>query len=146
MIFANLAPNDLFYSQEFQWLSVFKSFLIDDIDGSEASETIVFALEGKEYSIDLNAKHANQLRDAFAPFVQHASPRKRRATAAAAKSGPAPAEIRAWAQEMGHGCLPGGGSQRTCARPTKRRTERPSFDLYTPRGIMTVKRDRACPA
>jgi len=75
--------------------------LIDDIDGSEASETIVFALEGKEYSIDLNAKHATQLRDALAPYVQHASPRKRRATPAA-KSGPSPAEIRAWAQQMGH--------------------------------------------
>lgn len=75
--------------------------LIDDIDGSEASETIAFSLEGKEYSIDLNAKNANQLRDAFAPYIQHASPRKRRASAAA-KSGPTPAEIRAWAQEMGH--------------------------------------------
>lgn len=43
--------------------------LEDDIDGSEASETINFALDGSEYEIDLNEAHANELRQAFERFT-----------------------------------------------------------------------------
>jgi hypothetical protein len=43
--------------------------LQDDIDGTKASETIIFSLDGASYEIDLNAKHANKLRKTFAPFV-----------------------------------------------------------------------------
>ena len=32
--------------------------LIDDIDGSEAEETITFGIDGASYEIDLNAKNA----------------------------------------------------------------------------------------
>ncbi|MDQ0078526.1 histone-like nucleoid-structuring protein Lsr2 [Arthrobacter oryzae] len=39
--------------------------LEDDIDGSEANETISFALDGNEYEIDLNEGHAKELRDAL---------------------------------------------------------------------------------
>lgn len=43
--------------------------LEDDIDGSEASETISFALDGSEYVIDLNEGHANELREALRRFT-----------------------------------------------------------------------------
>jgi hypothetical protein len=43
--------------------------LEDDIDGSEANETISFALDGSEYEIDLNEGHANELREALARFT-----------------------------------------------------------------------------
>ena len=43
--------------------------LEDDIDGSEASETISFALDGSEYEIDLNEGHANELREVLARFT-----------------------------------------------------------------------------
>jgi hypothetical protein len=43
--------------------------LQDDVDGTKASETITFALDGAAYEIDLNARHANKLRKAFAPFI-----------------------------------------------------------------------------
>ena len=43
--------------------------LEDDIDGSEASETISFALDGSEYVIDLNEGHANELRGALSRFT-----------------------------------------------------------------------------
>ena len=46
--------------------------LIDDIDESPAAETVSFALDGKDYVIDLNEKNAKRLRDALAPFVAHA--------------------------------------------------------------------------
>lgn len=39
--------------------------LSDDIDGSEASEIINFALDGSEYEIDLNNDHANEPRKAL---------------------------------------------------------------------------------
>jgi enterochelin esterase-like enzyme len=79
--------------------------LVDDIDQTDADETVSFGLDGKEYAIDLNEKNARALRDALAPYVGHARPvsgRPRR-TASAGKSagGAAPSEIRAWARENG---------------------------------------------
>ena len=44
--------------------------VVDDIDGGEAAETVHFALDGKSYEIDLNAKNAASLRKAFAPFIE----------------------------------------------------------------------------
>ncbi|MEV4991574.1 histone-like nucleoid-structuring protein Lsr2 [Pseudarthrobacter sp. LMD1-1-1.1] len=43
--------------------------LEDDIDGSEAKETISFALDGNEYEIDLNEGHATELREALTRFT-----------------------------------------------------------------------------
>ena len=43
--------------------------LVDDLDGGRADETVTFTLDGKEFEIDLSAKHATELREAFAPFV-----------------------------------------------------------------------------
>jgi hypothetical protein len=43
--------------------------LIDDIDGKPAAESIVFALDGVQYEIDLSKKNATKLRDAFGPFL-----------------------------------------------------------------------------
>lgn len=76
--------------------------LVDDIDGTEADETVSFALDGKDYAIDLTDKNAQKLRDALAPFIGHA----RRETGRAKRGGrgnggPAPSEIRAWARENG---------------------------------------------
>ena len=36
--------------------------LLDDIDGSQADETLKFALDGTNYEIDLSTKHADKLR------------------------------------------------------------------------------------
>jgi hypothetical protein len=46
--------------------------LEDDLDGSEASETISFALDGIEYAIDLNDEHAGELREALRRFTDAA--------------------------------------------------------------------------
>jgi hypothetical protein len=43
--------------------------LVDDLDGSEAVETVSFAVEGREYEIDLSAENAAKLRDGLAEFV-----------------------------------------------------------------------------
>ncbi|GHG08899.1 MULTISPECIES: histone-like nucleoid-structuring protein Lsr2 [Amycolatopsis] len=44
--------------------------VLDDIDGSEASETVVFALDGVSYEIDLSEENAEALRGEFARYVQ----------------------------------------------------------------------------
>jgi Lsr2 len=80
--------------------------LVDDIDGSDASETVTFGLDGTTYEIDLNEKNAQKMRDALAGYV--GSARKvggsRRSTrkAAAAASGHSAREIRDWARSNGH--------------------------------------------
>jgi hypothetical protein len=45
-----------------------QTLFVDDLDGSEAEGTVRFGLDGTDYEIDLNAKNAQQLRDALAPM------------------------------------------------------------------------------
>ena len=46
-----------------------QTLFIDDLDGSAAEGTVRFGLDGAEYEIDLNAGHAQELRDALARYV-----------------------------------------------------------------------------
>jgi hypothetical protein len=78
--------------------------LVDDIDGTDADETVSFALDGKEYEIDLTKRNAEKLRDALAPFVAHArrsGGSRGRRSRGSSRSGN-PAEVRAWARENGY--------------------------------------------
>lgn len=47
--------------------------LVDDIDGTVLEpgegETVIFALDGKSYEIDLTEQNSAKLRDALAPYV-----------------------------------------------------------------------------
>jgi|SRR4051812_20356235 len=47
--------------------------LIDDLDGGLAEESLSFGLDGVQYTIDLSAKNATELRDVLAPFVTAAT-------------------------------------------------------------------------
>ena len=95
---------------------------VDDLDGSEASGTVDFGLDGRRYEIDLSEANATRLREALAPFVGAArtaggrrsagrsSERGRgtRQSVAALPSTPArssreeTATIRQWARDHGH--------------------------------------------
>ncbi|PTT70380.1 histone-like nucleoid-structuring protein Lsr2 [Arthrobacter sp. HMWF013] len=80
--------------------------LEDDIDGSEASETISFALDGSEYVIDLNEGHANELREALSRFTdagRKVSGGRGRPVARTKSSqgGPDAKAVRMWAVENG---------------------------------------------
>jgi len=46
--------------------------LVDDLDGSEAEETVEFGLDGAFYEIDLSEDNAERLRDALNEYVEHA--------------------------------------------------------------------------
>lgn len=43
--------------------------LVDDLDGSEADETVHFSLDGTGYEIDLSRDNASRLRDALTPYL-----------------------------------------------------------------------------
>ncbi len=43
--------------------------LVDDLDGSEAVETVTFGLDGVSYEIDLSNDNASKLRNALASYV-----------------------------------------------------------------------------
>jgi nucleoid-associated protein Lsr2 len=82
--------------------------LVDDIDGTDADETVSFALDGSSYEIDLSSANATALRDALAGYVGHArkvggrrTPSHRRGAAAAGSSAPSAKEIREWARANG---------------------------------------------
>ena len=73
--------------------------LFDDIDGSEATETIAFGLDGKSYEIDLSEVNAGELRKALAPYVEAGRKRSRSGKAyRQTEVAPDPSAVRAWAQ------------------------------------------------
>jgi nucleoid-associated protein Lsr2 len=80
--------------------------LEDDLDGSEATQTVQFGLDGTSYEIDLNDKNAAKLRDAMATYVGHGrkvtGARRGRRSAASSSSGASAKEIRDWARSNGH--------------------------------------------
>jgi hypothetical protein len=51
------------------WVKTSKSTSAGPGSSSAAAGTVRFGLDGTEYEIDLNAEHAQQLRDALARYV-----------------------------------------------------------------------------
>jgi Lsr2 len=84
-----------------------RTLFIDDIDGSAAEGTVRFGLDGTEYQIDLNAGHAQQLREAPAAYMRagrRVSGGSRRAARGGRKgsaSGVDTTEVREWAKAQG---------------------------------------------
>jgi hypothetical protein len=60
--------------------------LIDDIDGSEAAETVKFALDGVAFEIDLSQKNASKLRNVLAPYIEKGTKVTGRGAATAGRS------------------------------------------------------------
>jgi hypothetical protein len=89
------------------------TLLSDDLDGSDASETIRFGLDGKAYEIDLSASNAAVLRQSLGKFVGvarkaggptlGATPRRR-----SGSTNYDPATVRAWAASQGIAVNPRG--------------------------------------
>jgi Lsr2 len=46
--------------------------LIDDLDASEANETLRFEVDGRPYEIDLSSHNAQKFRAEIAPYIRHA--------------------------------------------------------------------------
>lgn len=86
--------------------------LVDDIDGSEAAETVTFALDGRTYEVDLSEHHAEELRETLSYYIEHGrrlggatTARRRSSGSSSASSGPKATTdnkaIRIWADENG---------------------------------------------
>jgi hypothetical protein len=84
-----------------------QTLFIDDLDGSAAEGTVRFGLDGTEYEIDLNAEHAQQLRDALAAYVRAGrrvsggSRRPARGGRRGSADGLNTTEVREWAKAQG---------------------------------------------
>ena len=79
--------------------------LVDDLDGSEATETVSFGLDGASYEIDLSSGNAGKLRNELAHYVEHARKASTPARRRRARTGPGrerSAQIRAWAKQRGY--------------------------------------------
>jgi hypothetical protein len=86
--------------------------LTDDTDGKPADETITFALDGREYEIDLTSRNASALRKAFDVYVKNGrriggGRRGRASGSASSSSSRSKSEIdtkavREWANKNGH--------------------------------------------
>jgi hypothetical protein len=82
--------------------------LTDDIDGSQAVETVTLGYKGKQYEIDLSQKNLDRLEKALAPYIEHGRAvragdgRQRRRRGAASTSRAADTKaIREWARQQG---------------------------------------------
>jgi hypothetical protein len=80
--------------------------LVDDLDGTDATQTVSFGLDGANYEIDLNDENASALREALAAYVGHGrkvgragAGAKRGGGRAAATGGASAKEIREWARD-----------------------------------------------
>ena len=84
-----------------------QTLFIDDLDGSEAEGTVRFGLDGTDYEIDLNTAHAEELREALAPYLNAArraggvARRPARAARKPAAGEPNTTEVREWAKAQG---------------------------------------------
>ncbi|RYB93618.1 Lsr2 family protein [Nocardioides oleivorans] len=80
--------------------------LVDDLDGTEATETVTFGLDGTTYEIDLNDANASALREALSGYVGHArkvtgGARRGRKAAASSSSSSNTKDVREWAKDQG---------------------------------------------
>jgi hypothetical protein len=86
--------------------------LIDDLDGGEATDTLIFGLDGRTYEIDLSDPNADALRSFLEPYIKagrktaggpgrkpgQSAPR----AVSKGTSGPDTSAVRAWARENGY--------------------------------------------
>ena len=102
-----------------------QTFLIDDLDGSEAEGTVLFGLDGVHYEIDLSTEHAKALRTALARYADAGRKVTGTARRAAQNGRKAPAasisstEVRTWAKAQGLSSKNAAGS-RPASSPSTR--------------------------
>lgn len=75
--------------------------LVDDIDGSDATSTVTFGLDGVDYEIDLNDENTDELRSGLEKWTALARRTGGRARRGTGRSNDAK-KIRQWAAENGY--------------------------------------------
>lgn len=89
-----------------------QTILTDDLDGTEATQTVTFAFQGTSYEIDLNDEHTASIEESFSEWVGAARKVSAggrgapgRARAGRASSGPRRGDlddVRTWARANGY--------------------------------------------
>jgi hypothetical protein len=84
-----------------------KVVLIDDVDGSEAAETVQFSIRDTSYEIDLSEANAAKLQDALAVYISHGrkvggSTRRSGGKGSTRPDGSQTSAMRKWLQDHGH--------------------------------------------
>ena len=91
--------------KEFDMAQKVNIVLVDDLDGTEATETVTFGLDGTSYEIDLNDANAAALREALSGYVGHARKSsggsRRRKSAGSSTSSSNTKDVREWAKSQG---------------------------------------------
>src|SRR5829696_4214974 len=75
--------------------------LQDDIDGSEAAETVRFALGGEGWEIDLSERNANRIRNSLSDFIAHGRQVRGNRRKSTSSSQTDTKAIRKWAEATG---------------------------------------------
>jgi hypothetical protein len=86
--------------------------LTDDLDGSEATQTLSYMVDGQEYEIDLSEENIQRFHEALEPFIsksrevqRQAAPARRGRGDGRRRSGSSGRDdipqIRAWAESQG---------------------------------------------
>lgn len=79
--------------------------LTDDLDGTDANQTVTFSLDGKTYEIDLSDDNATAMRETMRTYVEHGRRVGGTSSSRARNSGTTPRQdpqaIRVWADEQG---------------------------------------------
>ena len=113
-----------------------KIILEDDLDGSQADETVTFGLDGVTYEIDLSADERRALRDELAPWVGHARRSGGRRSSGAGRGSAAAGKRTTWPRSANGPArtatrsATAGVFPRTSRPPTTRPTDKPRI----PRG------------
>ena len=81
--------------------------LVDDIDGGEADQTVVFSWGSAQYEIDLNDKNVEKMAKALQPYIGKARKVSRGTSTSRPKASGRAArtdlqDVRAWAHSNGH--------------------------------------------
>ena len=85
--------------------------VVDDIDGSPATETVAFSLQGRDYEMDLSEANAARFRSMMREYADHArrvSGRRPASGARSVESRRRAVAIREWARSSG---IPGVGDR-----------------------------------
>jgi hypothetical protein len=84
--------------------------LIDDLDESEAAETIAYTINGQDYEIDLSEENAQRFYDAFGTYIEKSRRVERQTAPTGRRNGRRRGgssgrddipQIRAWAESQG---------------------------------------------
>jgi hypothetical protein len=81
--------------------------LIDDVDGSEADETVTFSIDGVSYEIDLSSQNAESLRNGVEDYIARArriGGRAKRSRGSSQTNGDVSdtRTVREWAEQNGY--------------------------------------------